>query len=115
MQIIEQYSFGKIRISGKSFSNDVIIFPDEVIPSWWRKEGHNLHMEDLDDVIERKPELLIIGTGFNGVMRVSQDLINQLEELGINTTVMKSTDAVKEYNKLIKEKKRIAAGLHLTC
>ena len=115
MQIIEQYSFGQIRINGKSFSNDVIIFPEEVVPSWWRIEGHNLHMEDLDEVIKRKPEILIIGTGYNGVMRVPQALINQLEELGIKTTVMKSTDAVKEYNKLVKEKKKIAAGLHLTC
>ena len=115
MQIIEKYSFGKIQINGKSYSKDVIIFPEEVISSWWRKEGHNLHMEDLQEVIKRKPEVLIIGTGYNGVMRVSKDLITQLEELGIEISIMKSGDAVKNYNKLVKEKKRIAAGLHLTC
>jgi hypothetical protein len=115
MQIIERYSFGKIRISGKSFSNDVIIFPEEVVPSWWRKEGHSLHMEDLEEVIKRKPKILIIGTGYNGVMRVPQALISQLEEMGIRMIVMKSTDAVKEYNKLVKEKKKVAVGLHLTC
>ncbi|UCG04156.1 MAG: Mth938-like domain-containing protein [Candidatus Heimdallarchaeota archaeon] len=115
MQIIEHYSFGDIKINGKSFSNDVIIFPEEVLPSWWRKEGHNLHMEDLHEVINRKPEFFIVGTGYNGVMRVPKNLIVQLEELGIKITVMKSVDAVKEYNKLVKEGKRVAAGLHLTC
>jgi hypothetical protein len=115
MQIIEQYSFGKIRISGKSFSQDVIIFPEEVVPSWWRKEGHSLHMEDLEEVVKRKPEILIIGTGYNGIMKVPQALISQLDELGIKTTVMKSTEAVREYNKLVKEKKKVAVGLHLTC
>lgn len=115
MQIIEKYTFGNVQINGKSFSQDVIIFPEEVIPSWWRKEGHNLHMEDLEEVIKRKPEQLIIGTGYNGVMRVSKDVISQLEKLSIKTTVMKSGDAVKEYNKLVKEEKEVAAGLHLTC
>lgn len=115
MQIIEQYSFGKIQINGKFYSKDVIIFPEEVISSWWRKEGHNLHMEDLQEVIKRKPEILIIGTGYNGVMRVKEDLISQLEDLGIKTTALKSGDAVKEYNKLVKEKKKVAAVFHLTC
>ncbi|MFX0124156.1 MAG: Mth938-like domain-containing protein [Candidatus Hodarchaeota archaeon] len=115
MQIIESYGFGNIRISSKSFSNDVIIFPEEVLPNWWRKEGHNLHMDDLQEVIKRKPEFLIIGTGYNGVMRVSKNLITQLEEIGIKTSVMKSGDAVKAYNKLVTEKKKVAAGLHLTC
>lgn len=115
MQIIEKYSFGNIRINGNSYSNDVIIFPEEVLPSWWRKEGHNLHMEDLQEVIKRTPDYLIIGTGYNGLMKVPQNLIIQLEEMGIKTIVKKSGDAVKEYNKLAKEKKRVAAGLHLTC
>ena len=115
MQIIEQYSFGSIQINGRSFSQDVIIFPEEVIPSWWRKEGHNLHLDDLEEVIKRKPEELIIGTGYNGIMKVSKVVISQLEKLGIKTTVMKSGDAVKEYNKLVKEEKKVAAGLHLTC
>lgn len=115
MQIIEHYSFGNITINGKSFSNDVIIFPEEVFPNWWRKEGHSLHLEDLQEVIKWKPEFLIIGTGYNGVMKVSKTLITQLEELGVKTRVMKSGDAVNEYNKLVKEKKRVVAGLHLTC
>ena len=115
MQIIEKYSFGNIQIGSKSFSNDVIIFPEEVLANWWRKEGHNLQMEDLQEVVKRKPEYLIIGTGYNGIMRVSKNLITQLEEMGIKTSVMKSEDAVKAYNKLVREKKKVAAGLHLTC
>ena len=78
MQIIENYNFGNIRINDKTYSNDVIIFPEEVLPNWWRQEGHKIHMEDLQEVVKRKPEFLIIGTGYNGVMRVSKNLITQL-------------------------------------
>ena len=45
--LIESYSFGKISINGKIYHSDVIIFPDRVYDSWWRKEGHILHLEDL--------------------------------------------------------------------
>ncbi|UCE13999.1 MAG: Mth938-like domain-containing protein [Candidatus Heimdallarchaeota archaeon] len=115
METIEKYSFGLIQISGKEFSNDVIIFPEEVIPNWWRKEGHNLHMEDLQEVIARKPDTLIVGKGYNGIMKVPKSLIQELEDKGITTLAKKSNEAVKEYNKLLKEGKRVAAALHLTC
>lgn len=115
MQLIEKYRFGLIQINGKEFSNDVIIFPEEVIPNWWRKEGHNLHMEDLQEIMVKKPDILVIGRGYNGVMKVPKSLIRELEGKGITTLVRNSNEAVKEYNKLLKEGKRVAAVFHLTC
>lgn len=116
MQIIENYNFGNIRINDKTYSNDVIIFPEEVLP-WWRKEGHNLNIEDLQKVIKRKPNLdiLIIGTGYNGLMKVHQNLITQMEKIGIKIIARKSRDAVNEYNKLVKGNQKVVAALHLTC
>lgn len=115
MQIIENYNFGNIRINDKTYSNDVIIFPEEVFPNWWRKEGHNLNIEDLEKVIKRKPDILIIGTGYNGLMKVHQNLISQMEKIGIKIIAMKSRDAVNEYNALVKGNQKVAAVLHLTC
>ncbi len=48
---IEHYSFGTITIDGKSYTSDVIIYPERVDSSWWRKQGHSLHIVDLKDVI----------------------------------------------------------------
>ena len=115
MQIIENYNFGNIRINDKTYSNDVIIFPEEVFPNWWRKEGHNLNIEDLEKVIKRKPDILIIGTGYNGLMKVHQNLISQMEKIGIKIIARKSRDAVNEYNTLVKGNQKVAAALHLTC
>ncbi|MHA2246980.1 MAG: Mth938-like domain-containing protein [Candidatus Hodarchaeales archaeon] len=115
MQIIKNYSFGSIRINQNSYSNDVIIFPEEVLPNWWRKEGHNLHLEDLEEILQRKPDILIIGTGYNGIMKVNKNLIIQLEKMGMNILVKKSRNAVNDYNKLVKGNQKIAAALHLTC
>ncbi len=59
---IDTYSFGKIVIDGRTYTSDVIIYPDHVDASWWRKEGHYLRPVDLTDVVKAKPAVLIIGT-----------------------------------------------------
>lgn len=111
---IEHYSFGKITINGKTYTSDVIIYPGRVDSSWWRKEGHYLQVVDLTDVINAKPEVLIIGTGYSGVMVVPKETISHLESKGIEVHVARSEKAVEMFNKLQKEKIAIAA-LHLTC
>lgn len=110
--MIDSYKFGEIVINRKTYTNDVIIFPGHVKSDWWRKEGHLLQSEDLKDVFEAKPEKLIIGTGYNGLMKVSEDVFSKANELGIELIVKKSEDACKLYNI---EKNNTVIALHLTC
>jgi len=112
---IDHYSFGEIIINGKKYTSDLIIYPDKVMSNWWRKEGHKLHYEDIIDVIEYKPEILIIGTGAMGVMNVPRELIDKIEEIGIKVIVKRTNDACEEFNKLIREGRKVVAALHLTC
>lgn len=111
---INHYSWGKIVIDGNTYTSDVIIYPDWVDSSWWRKEGHNLHVEDLKGVISASPESVIIGNGVLGVMKVPKETIEHLESKGIQVHIERTGKAVELYDRLQKEKKVIAA-LHLTC
>ena len=111
---IEHYSFGKIIINGKSYTSDVIIYPNRVSASWWRKEGHNLDIADLTDVIKEKPDVLVVGTGYSGAMKVPQETLTHLESKGITVKVSRSSEAVELFNTLQTDKNVIAA-LHLTC
>jgi hypothetical protein len=111
---IEHYSFGSITIEGKVYTSDMIIYPDRVDASWWRKEGHYLQKADLADIVAAKPELLIVGTGAHGVMAVPESTIAFLESHHINVLVEKTDNAVELFNNQPKSKKVIAA-LHLTC
>jgi len=111
---IEHYSFGKIIIDGKSYTSDVIIYPDRVSASWWRKEGHNLNIIDLSDVIKSKPDILVVGSGYSGSMKVPQETLKHLESEGISVKVSRSSEAVELFNTLQTDKKVVAA-LHLTC
>lgn len=109
---IDHYAFGNIVIDGRTYTKDVIIFPDRVLSPWWRKEGHLLQMEDLKEVVSAKPSHLVIGKGFSGIMDVPGEVIRSLEGSGIKISVAKTTEAVDIFNSL--GGKKIAA-LHLTC
>ena len=112
---ITAYEFGKIAIADQTYTSDVIISPDQVIDSWWRKQGHNLQIEDLDDILNAKPDMLIIGTGYYGRMQVADETKQYLEERGIKIVQAKTADAVTEFNQMQKQYARIVAALHLTC
>lgn len=101
-------------IDGKTYTSDVIIYPEKVDSSWWRKEGHSLRIVDLTDVINARPEILIVGTGYSGAMVVPGETTSYLESRGIEVYVGRTEKAVELFNKLQKDRKVIAA-LHLTC
>jgi hypothetical protein len=111
---VEHYSFGKITIDGQPYPSDVIIYPERVDSSWWRKQGHNLQIEDIAGVIKAEPGVVIIGTGYFGVMKVPKETVSHLESKGILVYVERTGKAVELFNELQKSKTVIAA-LHLTC
>lgn len=112
--MIESYDFGKIAVDGKQYATDVIIFPDHVKDGWWRKEGHVLRIEDLKDVLQAKPEVLVVGTGYFGSMKVPNEVREYLTSIKIQLIVEKTREAYKTYNRLVLTKRTVAA-FHLTC
>lgn len=110
---IEDYGFGRIRIDGRDFSKDVMILPERIICPWWRLEGHYLQLEDLKDVLETRPEVLVIGTGYFGRMRVAKEVEEELTGLGIRYHILRSKEAVRLFNDL--DTGRKAGIFHLTC
>lgn len=111
---IDAYHFGEIVIDGRRYRRDVIVFPDRVQANWWREEGHSLSPADLWDVVQARPEVLVIGQGSAGRMDVPAATRRWLEEQGIQVIAQPTAQAVNTYNAL-REKKRVVAALHLTC
>lgn len=110
---INSYSFGKISIDNEVYKSDLIIFPDSIQDNWWRKKGHLLQKEDLSTIIDYKPELLIVGTGKYGKMRVPQNLVDDLENMNISIKVYNTDNAVKIYKN--RKSNDTVCALHLTC
>jgi hypothetical protein len=111
---IEAYSFGRMVVDGESYTRDLILYPDRIEASWWRREGHRLIPEDLPGVLEEKPEVLVVGTGANGVMEVPEATKKALLREGIEIVAAPTERAVKYYGRL-QGKKRTVGAFHLTC
>lgn len=67
------------------------------------------------DIINAKPDYLIIGSGKFGLMKVSDRLRRHLSEGGIQVIVKSSKTAMKPYNQMYAAGKNIAGGFHLSC
>jgi hypothetical protein len=113
MPAIDGYSFGRVTIDGREETHDVIVLPERVVRDWWRKEGHGLVLEDLEEVLDDLPERLVVGTGAYGRMRPDPGALETLRARGVDVEVLPTADAVQRYAQL--DPKMTAAALHLTC
>lgn len=111
--MIEHYSFGSITIDGKNYSHDVIVSGAKV-KSWWRATSHEVTTNDADPILEEKPKLIIFGTGAAGVMSVFPETEDYLGRQGIKVLILKTAEAVKEFNRRINES-GVVGAFHLTC
>ncbi|MFH1037059.1 MAG: MTH938/NDUFAF3 family protein [PVC group bacterium] len=112
--MIDDYRFGRMIIDGRTYASDVIIFPDRVQGSWWRKNGHSLCREDIEDVLRAKPEVLVVGTGAGGVMKIPPAVAERIRAEGIELIARETASACRTYNSLL-GKRTVIGAFHLTC
>ncbi len=101
-------------IAGESYSSDLIIYPDRVDAGWWRKSGHQVGLDDIQEILAAQPECLVIGTGNPGLMKVLPETQEYLQRQGIRLISEPTERAYKTFNKL-RPVKRVIAAFHLTC
>ena len=111
---IETCRFGHLVVDGQSYDKDVIVLPNRVLPGWWRLEGHVLHPDDLEAVWAAEPEMLVVGQGAYGRMRVPAETRQALQAAGIELIAQPTEQACQTYNRL-RQQRAVAAALHLTC
>lgn len=111
---IEAYEFGTITIDGTAYRRDLKIVGGKVKPDWWRKEGHNLLIVDIEDILEARPDVLVVGQGDPGLMEVSGEVKTRLRRLGIELIARPTRQASEAFNALPSGKSRAFAA-HLTC
>jgi len=113
--MIDSFSFGTMQIDGRQYTSDLIIYPDGTVQDgWWRVKGHSLSLPDIAGLLDKKPNVIIVGTGVNGRMKPDEHLYSYLEEKGIEFLVGDNEVAVKWYNEL-KASGNVGACIHLFC
>jgi hypothetical protein len=114
--MIDQYVTGShMIVKGTRHHKDLKIIRGEVIGNWWRQQGHHLASGDIDDILNARPQILVIGTGYAGNMRVPDAVRQTLENHRIKVIAQTTADATATFNRLLEEGRDVAGAFHLTC
>ena len=114
--MINEYKFGEIIIDHIPYMSDVIVLPDRIQEDWWRKEGHKLQLADIQNVLEEiSPTSLVVGTGKFGIMRISDEVKQYLEQRNITLYAERTGKAVEIFNHLLVIETKIVGAFHITC
>ena len=116
---IEGTSFGSITIDGKTYDHDVLIRLDGTIAKRKKKLSKKLygtsHVVSEDEakfVFEKGSELLVLGSGQEGNVRLSPEAETYLTKKGCKVVIQPTPEALRVFNNARGKK----IGLfHVTC
>lgn len=120
MPKIEKVSWGKVKVDGRTY-HQVLIIGEEVLERESDKlhelfgTTHRLGDWEKEKLISQNPEIILIASGWSGLVKIDDDFKNKLKEGKIELQIVLTPKVVKHYNQLIKEGKRVNALIHTTC
>ncbi|MCG6974077.1 MAG: Mth938-like domain-containing protein [Desulfobacterales bacterium] len=113
--MIEKYSSGRIIVNDITYHQDLKIIQGQVADNWWRKTGHRVDVDDMKDVLDASPDIIVIGTGYAENMRLSEDLVSEIRQRDIALIAENTGKAVRIFNDLFSKGKNVSGAFHLTC
>jgi hypothetical protein len=115
MVVINSTKFGSITIDGKIYNEE-----DNYIVSWDGKiiglhtaERHAFGRSELEMILKKNPEMVIVGTGDSDLLRVSEEVRSLCRREGVELLEMISRKAIVKFNENLD--KRVVAFIHVTC
>jgi hypothetical protein len=118
MAKIDELTFGSIVVEGKKYRRDILIFTDGTVKK--RRGGflmygsHKIKKQELEELSQGQPEIIIVGTGTNGAAHIAPEAENWAKGKNLSLLVQPSYDAIAKLNELA-EHKKVAALIHITC
>jgi len=113
--MITKFTFGTITVGNQRYNSDIKIVNGEVVPDWWRDSGHRVDVGDILDILQNKPDIIVIGKGDPGYMKVADGLRDYAGNHGIELIAEQTPTAIQTFNRLFKEGRNVAAGFHVGC
>ncbi len=110
---INSVTFGEIEINKKTYFSDMVVWWDGKLE--YREKSHNFTISDFLELAEKKPEIIVVGTGINGIVRILAEAEQAAEEKGIEIFKELSPKAAEMFNGFVADKKKAVALIHSTC
>jgi uncharacterized protein len=99
-----------VQVNATRYARSLVILPDQVLPDWPVAGFEDLVAEHLLPLVEKKPEIVLLGTGARHRFP-HPALYAGLIQAGIGVEVMTTGAACRTYNILVAEGRRVAAAL----
>jgi len=112
--------FGSVTLGNDDYK-DILVVGGKIIPrdlgSLHKRCGtaHRVAPEELDRLLSGDPEVLVVGTGQYGALRISDAVRARLKDRGVSLIAAPTPRAIQEYNRLVEGGKCVNALIHVTC
>lgn len=110
---IDSMKFGEIRVDGKTYYSDLTIWWDGHVEM--RDKSHTFGADEFLGIASKKPEVIVVGTGTDGVLRIEEEVGQLASRKGIKIYDEISPKAVDLFNAFLAEGKRVVGVIHATC
>jgi hypothetical protein len=119
MAKIDSFNFGFIVVDDKQYTYDVVILPDGTVkernPGKGRLGSHSIARSEIEALTREQPDVILVGTGVQGMARLAHDAEFLLTKPDLNLTLLPSPQIVKKYNHHVDDGDKVAALIHVTC
>ena len=105
--------FGEVEIDKKVYFSDMVVWWDGKIE--YREKSHNFTISDFLELAEKKPDIIVIGTGMNGIVRILAEVKQAAEDKKIEIFTELSPKAAEMFNGFLADRKKAVAVIHSTC
>jgi len=109
---IRKVSASAVHVNNETYTHSIVLTPDEILGRWHDKPVDELTAADFSALLDRKPDLVLLGTGPRNVFP-PRDLVFAFARLGIGLEAMDSAAAARTFNVLAQEGRRVATVLYL--
>ena len=109
---IDSLKFGEIKIDGKDYYSDVVVWWDGKIEMVVKT--HQFGMSELLNLLKKKPQVVILGTGVESCVEILEEVQMEMENRGLLFFVESSSNALEVFNAMVNEGKKAVAFIHVT-
>ncbi len=110
--LITGYGADFIEINKKRHSQNLLVLADRVFLDWLTGKFEDLTEANFNQILELKPEVVLLGTGEKHQF-LHPKIVRNLTENGIPLECMTTAAACRTYNILMSEGRNVAAALIL--
>ncbi|RDH85288.1 MAG: hypothetical protein DIZ80_02405 [endosymbiont of Galathealinum brachiosum] len=110
--VIRSFTENTIDVNSQTYSNSLIVGNNLLIADWGIKHIDELTPENWQELVQHKPEVILIGTGKSLTFPHPSSYATAIE-LGIGVEFMDSGACCRTYNVLVSEDRVVIAGIIL--